>query len=100
MVGAAAGAGGAGGGTGEGAGPGTGSGCGAGAGAGAGVGARAGVRVDGDVGGVAKLPQAATNSAVMSAIVDSFPCNAVHLFIPHCWVAVFLPWSFRPQRYR
>src|SRR5258705_8238152 len=95
MVGAVGGAGdGAGDGAGSGAGAGTGSGCGAGAGAGAG----AGVRVDGAVGEVVMLPQAATNSADMSATVDNFPCNAVHLLVPHCRFAVFLP-GFRPQRY-
>ena len=80
MVGAVRGAGdGAGDGAGSGAGAGTGSGCGAGAGAGAG----AGVKVDGAVGEVVMLPQAATNSADMSATVDNFPCNAVHLYVPH-----------------
>jgi len=81
MVGAVGGADGAGGGAGDGAGAGSGSGCGASAGAGAGAGA--GVRVDGDVGDVLMPPQAATNSAVMSATVDNFPCNAVHLVVPH-----------------
>lgn len=83
MVGAVGGAG-DGAGDGAGAGAGTGSGCGAGVGAGAGAGAGAGVRVDGAVGDVVMLPQAATNSADMSATVDAFPCNAVHLFVPHC----------------
>src|SRR5258705_8991177 len=93
MVGAVGGAGdGAGDGAGSGAGAGTGSGCGAGAGAGAGV------RVDGAVGEVVMLPQAATNSADMSATVDNFTCNAVHLLVPHCRVAVFFP-GFRPQRH-
>ena len=95
MVGAVGGAGGAGDGAGSGVGAGTGSGCGAGAGAGAG----AGVKVDGAVGDESMLPQAATNNAVMSATVDTFPCNAVHLFCPALPCAVFLP-GLGAQRYR